>query len=435
MTASRRGFRPRVDGPLCDLLGAIAPHSLLHVGDQLVLAHSHHYALFLEQTIFDALGGESRGVRRQAAFEAAQALLGPLYAERPGASPREKLELAGELFAAMGHGRLRFELSAEGGAVQAESLFHGTSYLAKYGGRVQNRTAVDAFAAGYCSAAASLAFPSDWGRLEADEVTCVARGDAVCTFLLTRRSERLRVGETLTRQVIESARVSWEYEGGAASEVRRAASAMSGELGALRSDERGLIPAYGVNLALLPVGYIDQKTFDTVHLVERRSPELVPVFEALVREAAQTGAFHLLGGMLSSPSFRAACGPVGKDQHTRLEQLLGLARALGWGAFSAPEFQPGRVLSLRAPITHESAYYAMKHGLATRGRLLFQQGTALAIMQLLHRVDFGIERPVDEDTYCGLFKIGTRFRVHETRSPLRGDDVCEVRVEAVEDRW
>ncbi|CAN97226.1 MULTISPECIES: hypothetical protein [Sorangium] len=435
MTALRHGLRGRIDGPLGDLVGPIVPHGLLHVADQLVVAHSHHFALFLEQTIFDALGGESRGVRRQAAFEAAHALLGPLYEDRHGASPREKLELAGELFAAMGQGRLRFEVSAEGGAVHADSLFHGTSFLAKYGGRIQNRLAVDAFASGYCAAAASLAFPSDWGRLDADEVTCIARGDATCTFLLTRRSERPRFGEALTRKQIESARVRWETEGGPLSRAQRVEGAMLEELGALRSDERGLISAYGVNLALLPVGYIDQKTFDTVHLIERRSPELVPVFEALVREAAQTGAFHLLGGMLSSSSFEAACGPVGRDQHERLEQLLGLARALGWGALSAPEFQPGRALVLRAPITHESAYYAMKHGSTARARLLFQQGTALAIMQLLHRVDFGTVRPIDAETYGGLFKVGTRFRVQETKSPLRGDGACEVRVEAVEDRW
>lgn len=432
MRALRRGLPGRLVGPLHELVGEVRPHGLLYVGDQLVLAHCHHYALFLEQTIFDALGGESRGVRRQAAFEAANALLGPLFAEHPGASPRDKLELAGDLFAAMGHGRLRFELSAEGGTVQAESLFHATGFVAKYGGRIQNRTAVDAFAAGYCSAAASLAFPSDWGRLEADEVACRARGDASCTFLLSRRSERPRSGELLTRRLVESIRLEPWPESAAASRARRAGGAM---LASLEADGRGLISAYGVHLALLPISYVDQLTFDTMHLIEKRSPELAPVYEALVREAAQTGAFHLLGGMLASPAFEAISGPVDRDPARRLEQLLGLSRALGWGAFSAPELDPGRLLVLRAPITHESAYYTMRHGSAARSRLVFQQGTALALMQLLHRVDFAAETPIDAGTYAELFKSGTRFRVQETKSPLRGDDACEVRVEAVEDRW
>jgi hypothetical protein len=428
MTALRLGL----PGPLQELVGEIQPHGLLYVGDQLVLLHCHHHALFLEQTIFDALGGESLGVRRQAAFEAAHALLGPVLADQHAASPKEKLELAGELFAALGHGRLRFNLSAEGGMVQAESLHHATSFLAKYGGRVPNRSVVDAFAAGYCSAAASLSFPSDWGLLEADEVACMGRGDPICTFLLTRRPERPRFGAILTRKLLESSKVHVEPDGGAVSRARRAGSAM---LASLAADARGLIAAYGVNLAVQPVSYVDQMAYDTMTLVERRSPALLPVLEALLREAAQTGAFHLLGGMMASPSFVEMHGVVGRDQHQRLEQLLGLARALGWGAFSAPEFVPGRALSLRAPVTHESAYYSVRHGATPRPRLSFQQGTALAIMLLLHRVDFGVARPIDAGTYGELFKNGTRFQVEETRSPLRGDDACEVRVEAVEDRW
>ena len=152
------------------LVRELRPHGLLYVGDQLVIAAAHHHALFLDQTVHDALGGESLALRRQAAFEAAHALLGPIAAERRAATNREKLELAADLFAAMGHGRLRFEIGPEGGAVQAPSLHHAAGYLDKYGGRYPSRQPLDAFAAGYCSAAASLAFPSDWGRLEAEEL-------------------------------------------------------------------------------------------------------------------------------------------------------------------------------------------------------------------------------------------------------------------------
>jgi hypothetical protein len=438
LTAPRHRWAGGIDGSLQDVVGEMPPYGLLYVGDQLVLAQSHHYALFLEQTLFDALGGESRAVRWQAAFESAHALLGPMCAEQYGGShgsrgsPKEKLELASDLFAALGHGRLRFELSAEGGTARAEALHHGTSFLAKYGGRVQNRAALDAFAAGYCSAAASLAFPSDWGRLEAEEVTCVARGDSICSFLLTRRPESPRFGAILTRNLVETAKIQGEPDSGAVSRARRSGAAM---LASLQADQRGLIAAYGANVAVHPVSYVDQMTFDTMHLIERRSPELSPVFEALAREAAQTGAFHLLGGMLSSPSFEAVHGPVGREQHQRLDQLLGLSRALGWGAFSAPEFVPGRALVLRAPVTHETAYYAVRHGATSGNRLVFQQGTALAIMQLLHRVDFGAVRPINPGTYAELFKSGTRFRVEETRSPLQGGSFCEVRVEAVADTW
>ena len=421
---------------LRSLARELRPHGLLYVGDQLVIAAAHHHALFLDQTVHDALGGESLALRRQAAFEAAHALLGPIAAERRAATNREKLELAADLFAALGHGRLRFEIGPEGGAVQAPSLHHAAGYLDKYGGRYPSRQPLDAFAAGYCSAAASLAFPSDWGRLEAEEVACAARGDEGCEFALTRRPERPRFGAVVTRQLVEDAQrgraEEREDEAGEIARARRAGAAM---LGSLEADERGLISAWGVHVALAPVSYAGQITFEAMHLVEKRSPELFPVLEALLREAAQTGGFHLLGGMLASPEFTTLAGPVGKDQHRRLQQLLGLTRALGWGGFTAPEFTPGRSLTLRSPVTHESAYHAVRHGSTVRNRLPFQQGTALAIMQLLHRVDFGLERPIDADSYTALFRSGTRFHVEETQSPLRGDGVCEVRVEALADRW
>ena len=94
---------------------------------------------------------------------------------------------------------------------------------------------------------------------------------------------------------------------------------------------------------------------------------------------------------------------------------------------------PGKLLVLRSPITHESAYYAVRHGKSMRGRIAFQQGTALALMHLLHRVDFSGQDPISTAAYNALFRDGMRFHVEETRSPLRGDDVSEVVVETISD--
>lgn len=419
---------------LGELLRAMDAHGLLTLGDQLVAAHCHHFPLFLEQTAFDALGGESLALRRQAAFEAAHALLGPRCAERRAATAADKLGVAAELFAAMGHGRLRFDLSPAGGSVEAEALHHAAGFLAKYGGRAPTRAPVDAFAAGYCSAAASLAFPSDWGRFEAEEVSCAARGDRVCTFTLSRRAERPRFGVVLTRQLVEAAEPAplppsdgWDLS----PRADRGPAPVDPLVGALAADGRGLIQAHGVYLALLPVGYTGQIAFDTTHLIERRSPDLAPVLEALLREAAQVDAFHLLGGVLASPDFAAVHGPPGEDPRDRLAQLLALCRALGWGAISAADFTPGRALVLRCPVTPEGAYYAARHGATLRKRLVFLQGAALGVMQLLERVDFAAAEPIRPDTYAGLFRSGARLGVEETRSPLRGDSVCEVRVEVL----
>ena len=190
-----------------------------------------------------------------------------------------------------------------------------------------------------------------------------------------------------------------------------------------------MLRAFGARLALVPVSYANQITFDTLHLVEKRSPELCSLVGTLVREAAQTGAFHLLGGVLASPAWQAEHGPPARDAEARLEQLVGLTRALGWGAFDVQEFVPGRSLVLASNLTHESAYYAARHGSTSRSRLFFQQGLALALMYLVDSVDFEATEPIGPGTYDALFRSGARFEALESRSPQRGDDTCEVTVE------
>ncbi len=424
------------------LVRPLAPRGLLTLGDQLVVHACHHHALFLDQTVSDALGGEGWAVRRQAAFESAHALIASFCSDFGVNDPVERLDLASELFTAMGHGRLTFEITAEGGTVRGHALHHGASFVEKYATVLKNRRPVDAFTAGFISAAASLAYPSDWGALEADETTCVAQLAArppECIFSLTRRPERPRFGAVVTRGLVDQIPLAPGDEIDRPRHTLRpeadlAVTDLARLLHSAPVDHDGITRAFGVRLALVPVSYLGQITYDTVHLVEKRSPELFPLVGALIREAAQIGAFHLLGGVLASETWKAEHGALALDPAERLDTLIGLTRALGWGAFQATEFTPGRTLVLAAKATHESAYYAVRHGTTVRNRLFFQQGLALALMQILHRVDFGADEPVAKGIYDALFRSGTRFHVEETRSPLRGDRVCEVVATAMVER-
>jgi hypothetical protein len=421
------------------LVREIAPYGLLSLGEQLVTYQCHHHALFLDQTVSDALGGEGWAVRRQAAFEASHALLSAFYNELGVTEADERVELATELFAALGHGRLVFDVTAEGGTVRGHDLHYGASFRDKYGDRLKNRRPIDAFAAGFVSAAASLAFPSDWGALEADEVACVARRDDLCVFALSRRPERPRFGLVVTRPLVESL----PHVGPAdvprpSTSAARAASELARLLRVPSLSGTGDEPppalGFGPRVALVPVSYAAQIIYDTAHLVEKRTPELFPLVARLAREAAAMGAFHLLGGVLTSPGWRADHGPPPDEPAARMELFLGLGRALGWGAFEADELVPGSGFLLRSPMTPESAYYAARHGGAVRARLFFQQGLALALMALCEHPS--LDAPLAPDAYDALFRDGARpdgaarYEVHETRSPLRGDPVCEVSVSA-----
>lgn len=409
------------------LVRAIEPHGLLSVGDSLVCYQSHHHSLFLDQSIVDALGGDAWSVRRKAAFDASLALLSSLQGELGVTGEKERLDLASELFSAMGHGRITFELTNEGGAAQAEALHFGSSFAEKYGGLVKNRRVLDAFAAGFCAAAATLAIPAEARVFDAAELACVGRRDPHCMFSLVRRVAEPPAALPLTRSGAQSMPSRLPDDGARAPRtlvddpvVRLLASS--------DADGSGVRRAFGVRLALVPAWYTNQITHETAQLIERRSPDLIAVFTALAREAALMGAFHLMTGLLW------ALGAVPRDPRERLERLLEIAAALGWGALYADEFVPGRTLVLKSPISHEIAYHTAHRGGELKARLAFQQGIALAIMQILHRVDFTAGPPrLTRDIYNALFRGGTRFLVEETRSPLRGDDYSEVLVEAIAD--
>jgi len=424
--------------PFRDLMQKLEPQGLASLGDQLLTYQSHHHALFLDRSVSDALGAEGRALCRQAAFEASRALLSSLAADFGLTSSTERLVLASELFAALGHGRLSFEVTQKGGIARGEGLYFGASFAEKYGPALRSKEPACAFTAGFTSAAATLAFPAS-GLLLATETECVAHGDARCTFALIASAEEPRLGAVVTRPLVEQisphepapgsrARLR---DGSAVDEATTATVTLGRLLHAVGPDEAGALRAFGQRLALVPASYTAQITYDTIHLIEARAPELLPLVATLAREAAQMGAFFLLGGALASDAYRDEDGPPAADPEARLDQLTGLASALGWGTFTAHEFEPGRTLVLRSPMTFESAYHSIRHSAAQGSRLYVLQGLGLAIMQLVYRVDFTAPSPISRDAYDALFKSGPRFEVEETRSPLRGDGFCEVRVQAV----
>ena len=414
--------------PFGRLIRDLSPHGLLTLSDHLVVCEGHHHALFLEQTITDALGGEGWAVRQKAAFESSYVLLASLARDLGASEPAAVLTLAAEVFAALGHGLLQIEVTAEGGTVRGAALYHGHSFLERYGERLTSRKPLCAFAAGFCSAAASLAYPSDWGVLDAEEVSCVGRGDPECVFRLSRKPDPPRVGPVVTRAAVAAMHAELP-DAGAEARASEAAARAAKVLDEAAADSAGSVRLFGVRMAIVPGAYLGQITFDTMHLVEKRSPELFPVFFSLVREASAMGAFHLLGGALQSRALFE--GGPSRDPAERLADLMGVARALGWGGFYATDFEPRRSLSLSAAVTHESAWYAARHGSTIRHRLAAQQGIALAMAMLLDQVDFTRPDPITHGTYSDLMAGPPRYRVEETRSVLRGDAVCEVVVEAL----
>lgn len=403
---------------------------LLSVSDQLVHGTTVHEAVLLDQAIADALGSEGWAVRRQAAFESSHALIGAIATRLDIEGAREIIDLATELYATIGLGQLRFELVATGGEVIGTDLLFGAGARERVGRGFRYRHSADAFAAGFAAAAASIAYPSDWGSFEADEVECVAKGDALCRFTLTRRPLASQVGEGLGRSDAEQLLGPDEPP-----EADPAAMEITTRdaIAACVANERGVIRIADCRFAFLPAAYRAQIIYDTLHLLEKRgavshrgtSVRLAPVFLELVREATRSGAFQLIGSLADSASLRDVYGAPSGDPIEVLSRLVAVANAMGWGVFTVLDHQPQKKLSICTPMTPDAVFYAARHGGTPQPRLPTLQGLCEALSLLLLGVDWK-DRGFSEDLYANLARSGPMLHVEEVRSVLSGDRECEV---------
>src|ERR1051325_2034772 len=97
---------------IADLRGLHADQSLTFLAEIPYVYHCHHYNLFHDQTIDDALGEvEGARVRITAARNAFRELLGAVFAKSGATTPAEQISLASEVFAWMGQGKLSLSVS------------------------------------------------------------------------------------------------------------------------------------------------------------------------------------------------------------------------------------------------------------------------------------------------------------------------------------
>lgn len=416
MTASLRTYLPA--------------HDLMAFAGTPVVYHCHHFNLFLDQTIDDALGSVAgQRLRFLAARDAARALLGHLCERRGAMTPDTRLELARETFAAMGHGRLALDGDRRAGSVSGDFLHYGYAWNQKYGGRVRRRHPADAFAAGYAAAAVEVAFGLDPETLFATETECIARGATRCQF-------KLEPGDsTPAMRPVNELEAAAHVRAGAAGEreleIEELAAGLKQFTAGVAGDERGLVQAFGVFVTMHLAGYYNRISFDALAHVEQQAPALQWQLEELLRESGHVCVFNTFGGMFLSPEWEALVGPPSGAPGEVVAGSLAVARALGFGRWTLHEFVPHERLVVRAPATYESVYFLTRHGLATKPNEYFFQGACLAIAQLAHRVEWQGRPRLTQGLYESLFRGPAQWQVEQTRCTAMGHDVSEVVVSRV----
>lgn len=399
-------------------------HDLSFLAGVPVLFHCHHFNLFWDQTIDDALGSElGTEVRTAAAREAFYDLLHSLSLALDLEAPEEKIILAQSLFSAMGHGRITLDTHARGGLVSGEYLHYGHAWNDKYGSKLRRFDPADAVAAGYAAAATEVAFGLPRESMSARERECVVQRHSRCRIDLASGPQARLASPVKLGEVERVVRPS--FDGYFEESIGPISAGLRDFAGGIVGDDRGLIQAFGLYVTMHAATYYNRTGYETLRLLGRRQPQSVPVFKALLRESGHVCAFNTFGNILLSPEWEGMVGPLQGDIEEIVAGCMAIARALGFGRWSVAELVPNQRLVIRMPANYECTYFVNREGQSREGACHFTQGAALAIAQLAHRVPWARRPQLDEELYGELFRRGVPWSVEETRCVSRGDRLCE----------
>ena len=406
----------------------IPSHDLKFLAGTPVVYHCHHFNLFLDQTVDDALGEAGFELRRLAARRASAELLTPILAALP--TPVERIEKAKEIFSSMGHGKLNLTVSATGGEADSHSLHYGVTWREKYGSIVTSEKPVDAFAAGFVAAATALAFGLDPETMDAEETECLALRNDQCRFAIKPGTNARPAAPPVTETTVQPL-LAPSTDGIGEAEIAQITDGLNTFLSGVQPDDRGLIQAFGVYVTLHLANYYNEISFAAAASCLETSEEMCEALEDLLRESGHVCVFNTFWGILVSPEWEGLVGPPRSEPEKIVIWCLAIARALGFGRWSLERFEPGKEMVLSTPNNYESVYYRLRHQSNGRPVEYFFQGAALAIMQLAHRVVWE-ERPVaTEEGYARLFVDDELpFVVEQTESASFGDARSVVTVRA-----
>ena len=409
------------------LRSSIAEHHLRFLADVPTIVHCHHFNLFLDQTIDDALGAEvGLRVRTDAAQESAHVLLSAVNEALGVRAVDECLRVASSVFRSMGQGTLEFDVRPEGGEATGAFLHYGFSWREKYGRDIKRRRPADGFAAGFAAAATEVAHGLPLWTLEARERGCVSMRSERCRFDISLRvgnkpAPEKPVDVEATRSVLPAV-----VDGFADAEIEATTQQLLDFLEGVEADARGLVQAFGVFITRHLAGYHNRVSYAAVELLRESNAPLVPILESLFRESGQVCAFHTFGGILLSPEWEALVGAPDGDVERHVIRCAAIARALGFGRWTVHELEPDARLVLRTPVTYETPYCLVRHGRQASPSSYFLQGASLAFMELAHRLDWQGAPQLDDALYRRLFSAGAHWKVEQTADTACGDAFCEV---------
>jgi hypothetical protein len=400
-------------------------HDLLFVNNSQLIYHCHHFNLFFDQTIDDAVGAEAGAkLRFRAGRQSARHMISALKERKGLNTPPEIIDAAQKLFASLGQGKVDLSTSEFGGTSVGEYLHYGYSWKEKYGSKVKRKHPADAFALGYSAAANEIAYGLDLGEIGGRETECIALGDPQCRLKLSRSNEREQTVHFTEDQAQEL--LGDSMEGLDEERIEQIAAGLKDFTASVDSDERGLIQAFGVFVSRNSANYYNQIAFEAVNELEKIDPSLGETGEELLREAGRQCGFNTYGGILTSPEWESMVGAPTSNPQEIAGSCMAISRALGFGHWTLHEFKEDERIVIRTPATYETGYYRANYGMSEHSRSYILHGAAIAVAHLAHGIDWDDDPTISSERYNELIAGNTDWQWEAPNCHSCGDDFTEI---------
>ncbi|MBU0501574.1 MAG: hypothetical protein KJ558_11740 [Gammaproteobacteria bacterium] len=439
-----------------DFLSVDAASGITTIDSQPMVFHCNHYNRTLQNTIENCRHIDNEGILIRSAAEVTFLGMREHFRAQPWLTLDERLRYAEQLYSYCGFGLMPLLEAVKKSTGAGEYSLN--TFSSHYGRALalnfeKRRVAGEYFDLGFAIGALSAAFDRPFSGLLTREAISLkgnqtslrltSGGDAFA-YLFGLSSGTEVYGEARGRTSVIPGRT-------VANNIDEAAVVSGVAQAPLFGNERGLIPAFGVELTRHYADYynlisirFEQALTDALrkrpsltdllvydypalfHYKQYVNLEGMALSRTLLIEAGHICGFNTMGGIMGSEAWDGLVRPMIQNREDWLHGIVAVINALGWGIWRVAELVPNERLVVRVWRSYESMGYLRWFGLADHPVDYLVTGVAASLMNLLYEGDITGHPTLDLDYYYRINRSANAFWGEQIRCMAMGQDFSEV---------
>ncbi|MCX4245896.1 V4R domain-containing protein [Paraliomyxa miuraensis] len=339
------------------------------IGGKETIIHCHHYNARLQHTIEHVTDVDGAKIIR----DSAEAVFAEHVANvlEEGDDEATRLAAVGALYAHLGFGRLELSRAAEG-VVTSDQSHYVEGWQAGFS---ETQRKACTFTEGYLQGALAAAL----GRpFSVREHKCMNAGDDRCEFTVDARHEPVLRNDKRPSDFHPKAADGHGEHGNIDEQAIIDALVQMPFMG---SDE-GLIPAFGVYLALTPADFYNLMCIQFVE--QMRAKGLFRTAQRLLTFAGETCAMNTFRGIMASAEWDALIAPMIQHKEDALYGLMALSNGFGWGNWRVTEHRPAETLTIESLNGYEAIGHREYRGSCDDPQCFMLCGVSAGMMELVY---------------------------------------------------